>query len=279
MLDGTLIYKKMEPRVSFQILHDETQLNNFMPELEENGSFVVWLMRESRVSGCLTIDSIRYHLVEDKIYHKESSYRFILVQTDLGKSWQIINNREKCLQLQERNQSIYLCGTNIDGESHADELTSLIEKIDSLGFDIDFYVIPSRQQATRNSAYSNYSQSEYLNAKAKKSTDRDELEAIAARLQALQSKIAEHMSGQECPISLNSIGEQESFAIAPSGHVFECSAIEEWLKRNPSNPLTREYLTKREMLISRAPLRTACSLSSTESILKTKKLSFSMKKD
>jgi hypothetical protein len=46
----------------------------------------------------------------------------------------------------------------------------------------------------------------------------------------------------------------EDPVIAPSGHTFEKWALLEWLERNPTDPMTREPLTKDQLYPNRAVL-------------------------
>jgi len=262
MLDGTMIYVKMEPDLSFDILAKSA--HSKLSSLKQNESFMVWLMRESRIPGCLTIDCIKYKKADKKesILNKKISLRFIYVKTPEGNLWKINNDRKKCLELQENDQAVYLYSLNIDNESHAHELASLVEKIQDRGFEIDSYVFPNRQQASRNEAYSGYSQSNYIVTKAKKSTSTAELEQLAAELEKLRTQIRKD---DTCSITQNPVWDSESFAIEPSGgHVFDCDAIEQWLQKNPTNPLTREVLYQRDLLITSAPLKRTLSISKSE---------------
>lgn len=150
--NGVIIYKKMPPEEGDKILIETAEkLKNTITNENIPAQQKWWLLRESREAGCLTLQTIKYNNDTNKF--ESSMARFMLC----NHGWILINENPNTVEYNNiiaknggKKQDMYAENEN------KDEVRSLLNCLNAIGFSIDERINPSPDQATKNHAYTKY---------------------------------------------------------------------------------------------------------------------------
>lgn len=223
----------------------------------------LFLMRESAsLPGAITLDRLKYdHLINDYVH---SSVRYAYVQnlqdgfgagifdlfTDNDTpeyNWCIIPNDERQLLIDNQNY-IFINKEQLCSDKNKEQFfESLIQTMQNIGINFDNIVRPTRQERTRDQHYITFG--EYFSFKLHKNTQvpKTMLEQAEVALEKMESK-----GFPICPITFDEISDVGY--ITPQGQMYS-SAILSWIDEHHTDPLTRETLTREQLLLTKASLK------------------------
>jgi len=220
------------------------------PNLE--GQPKSWLIRESRCDGCLSIDYYKNNKF------KSSRFALLFKEETNGYSWEPVS-----LLSYEQIKKLNINFINLSNA--ADKYLFVITLFDSLerrGFSIDSLLQPNEQQKTRNDEYEFISTMKYIEAKSKQSGEVEALESLEMQLRRVKQRYQAEVEGQECPITCEPIGLK---AITPNGHAYNKEALQAWVDKEGTDPMTREPINfKRDILVSNGTAKFVTSLSKAQ---------------
>ncbi|ARB92330.1 U-box domain-containing protein [Legionella longbeachae] len=151
------IYGKMGPKETNQILVSKVELlknqpsfSNKIDELEENGG-KLWLIRESRVEGLLTVQSISYKKSSSK-WKMNTPQRYLLSN---DKGW-ILNNESPGSDLFDAIAMSVGGIVKLTEENTTPHLPGLLNLLSESGYVPDNRINPKAGEETQTTAYTTY---------------------------------------------------------------------------------------------------------------------------
>lgn len=263
------IYAKMTPEVAhaklLKQLHTIAASGTLPPR--------VWLLRESRVDGCLTVSEL-YRTKGNKYSHR--STRCALIKQDDGSvSWTIVND-EEALALLISEKKIHFMNKHVaNKEDGAALCTALFDLFHANGYSPHDYMEPVDQERSRNSEYQHISCSAYINDKIECLTDSlddyaDTLELLADKIAELKVQLEEDIT---CPINAE-IPEEAAFLTTP--HVFDAKTLKDWIKEHGTNPMTMLPASEADILLTHLPQKAKEALERLDTQLERKRRSLGL---
>lgn len=251
------IYAMMEPTIAYKKL----QLEYERLRQEEIIPGVLWLLRESRQEGCLTVDYL-------DLNKKAGSMRFALIMEapNQAAKWLKVNDEKVLKKYIDEDKLLFMNMHTYYEKSKKSFCNELFAQLEGYGFLAEGYLEPTRQEQSRNTQYSSISKLTFINHKLKtQSTDTVQPE-LSAMLEQVKIEL-EQKKEELCPISFNSLQDSSAIAIVPQGEKFEKQALLTWLANNPSCPITRAPLNNENLLVSNAPEKTKRKLKEVEELM------------
>ncbi len=255
------IYAKMDPEDAYKKL--KTEHARLWKEHIRPGK--LWLLRESRQEGCLSID----YLTPDE---KTGSGRFALVREtpEQAAKWTLVNKPELLEKYASEKKIVFMNMETYYQQSNKSFCNALFSQLEEYGFLAESYLEPTRQEKSRNKQYASLSKLTFINHKLKTQSTDTTLPELSAMLDEVKSELKQKKE-ETCPISFSNLQEARELAIVPQGEIFEKQAVVTWLANNPSCPITRAPLNKEGLLISQAPDKTKRKLKEVEKLMEKQK--------
>lgn len=205
--DGVIVFKQMSPEECEKILIEAIEkLKNNISHQQK-----LWLLRESREPGCLTLQAISYN--NDSKKYESSMARFALCND----GWVINNETPGTAEYNTviankggKKQDVY-----VKDENKA-EVQSLLNCLNTGRFSINERINPNSHQVTQNHAYTNYT------VDPLKSTSKDETKTMVA--------------GASRYTANNDIKQEKFFLPLQIANILSCP-IERNEARNAGNPV------------------------------------------
>jgi hypothetical protein len=223
----------------------------------------LFLIRESAsLPGAITLDRLQYN--HETNTYALSSIRYAYVQNlqdgfgagimglftenDTPEyNWCVIPNEERQFQIDNQNY-IFINKEQLCSNKNKEQFfESLIQTIQNIGITFDNIVRPTRQESTRDEHYFSFGEYFTFNVFKKMQAPQTMLERAQAALDKMESKDL-----PVCPITFDEITDEGY--ITPQGQMYS-SAIMSWIDEHHTDPLTREPLTREQLLVTKAALK------------------------
>lgn len=236
------IYAKMEP-----IEAKKKLMAALRAQYAESHSYPqqLWLLRESRVDGCLTLS---YIVQQEDSSYKDQHRRYALVKTNEDTfAWVCVSDDATLHALQQEEKIIFMNMYTARKEENLSFCDLLFDTFKATGFLPEYYLDPSQQESSRNSVYINISRCTYIQNQLETEPSKEILE----KLEHTTRMLAEQHEDQTCPITFE---KPEGVAgISQTPHLYHLQALENWVNGNGSDPMTRASITVDNILPTHAP--------------------------
>lgn len=270
MIGGTIIFAKMEPQVASLGILKRAIIEKDLSLVAKDKKLAVWLLRESRLSGCISADKLDYRVTsqgELEIADNVLSIRFNLLKKEDGTaSWQVEHDQDKCKQWQKENKTLPIFMHHMNDEAKQSEINSLFQILEQNGLHLHNCVRPNHQQRSRNSGYVACSLAEYIDYKAVTTEDSDVLESLSKRLKEAKENLDN--DNEDCPITFEPLRQKDCVGINISGHRFDKDALRDTVVLYGRDPLTNDAIGTNDILETKAPQKTRDAVENAENTLK-----------
>ncbi|MGE4349097.1 MAG: hypothetical protein AB7D28_04985 [Candidatus Berkiella sp.] len=241
------IYAKMEP------IKAEKKLKAALKAQYEESGYQpnqLWLLRESRVDGCLTLSSIER---QENGSYKGFDRRYALVETSEGVfAWTNVSDEATLHALQQEQKIVFMNMHTARKVKNIELCTLLFDSFKAIGFLAEDYLDPSPQESSRNSIYIHVSQCNYIQNQLDHLPETESSSAeIIERLKRTTRELAKQHEDQICPISFEK--PESVAAISQTPHLYNRKELQRWVAESGSDPMTRAPITMQDILHTRAP--------------------------
>lgn len=240
------IYAKMEPieaqKKLMAALRAQYADSHYCPKN-------LWLLRESRVDGCLTLSS-----VEQQKNGRYQNYdrRYALVETSKDVfRWINVSDDAILYALQQEQKIVFMNMHTARKAENIELCTLLFDSFKTKGFLAEDYLNPSRKESSRNSIYINISQCAYIQNQLDHLPETESSQEILERLERTTRMLAEQHEDQTCPITDEQPGEIAGISQTP--HLYNLKELTLWVAKSGSDPMTRAPITTDDILPTHAP--------------------------
>lgn len=241
------IYAKMEPIEAKNKLMAAVRVQYTE---SDSPSSKLWLLRESRVDGCLTLSSVEQ---QENGSYKSFDRRYALVKTSEGVfAWTNVNDEAILHALQQEKKIVFMNMHTAHKVENIELCHLLFDSFKAIGFLAKDYLNPSPQESSRNSIYINVSQCNYIKNQLGHLPETESSSAeIIERLKRTTRELAKQYEEQICPISFEK--PENIAAISQTPHLYNRKELQRWVTESGSDPLTRTPITMKDILYTRAP--------------------------
>lgn len=264
-ITSSSIYAKMEPSVAQEKLTATLRVQyaqGFKPTQ-------LWLLRESRINGCLTLSSLE--MQKDGAF-KNFDRRFALVQTNEGTvAWTNVSETAVLQELVKENKIVFMNMHTARKEENSKFCALLFDSFKEMGFLPEHYLNPSVQDSSRNSIYSSISHCAYMADQLDDfSVEEERFLEMLNKIEKAAQDLREQNEDQICPITQEMPESVASILTTP--HLYEPNELRRWVAQRGSDPMSRAPVTTEDILLTHAPEKMRRALEKLEQKLSARRV-------
>ena len=259
------IYAKLTPSIAAQRLYDAVKKH-----LNNTGETpnCVWILRESSLSGCLTLSYFR----DNKCYHMRFG---LIAEKDGSMKWENLSNlshNEIKDQYLDTKKLVFMNMSTSQKNKNQEICKILFEGLENEGFRASDYLNPSKQEQTRNSEYVNISITDYIDSKLNDCDDNqlDDSDELLSRAGELILELQDQRESQKCPITLEHPGDTAAILL-DTPHLYGSEVLKKWVEQKGTDPQSRREVSSNDILKTNIPERIQQAIELLEEKIERKK--------